>query len=141
MAIASLMAGMAFSNVGLGACHATAHQLGTTYKIPHGVANGIMLPAVMTFNSLVCRDRLREVASAMGEPVEGLTDREASLKAIAAVKTLIQEVGLPSSIREVGGSEADFPQMAQYALQDPTLLSNPRQAGLEDLIAIYRLAF
>lgn len=141
MAIASLMAGMAFSNVGLGACHATAHQLGTTYKIPHGVANGIMLPAVMTFNSLVCRDKFREIASAMGERVEGLTDREASMKAIAAVKNLTREVGLPTSIREVGGKEEDFKQMAQVALEDPTLLSNPRQASLEDLIEIYRLAF
>lgn len=141
MAIASLMAGMAFSNVGLGACHATAHQLGTTYKIPHGVANGIMLPAVMTFNALVCRDRLREIAAAMGERVEGLTDREASLKAIAAVKNLIGEVGLPTSIREIGGKESDFPQMAKFALEDPTLLTNPRQASLEDLIEIYRLAY
>jgi len=140
MAIASLMAGMAFSNVGLGACHATAHQLGTTYKIPHGVANGIMLPAVMTFNSLVCRDRLREIAAAMGERVEGLTDREAAARAIGAVKNLTAEVGLPTSIREVGGKEEDFRQMALNALEDPTLLSNPRQASLEDLIEIYRLA-
>jgi alcohol dehydrogenase len=140
MAIASLMAGMAFSNVGLGACHATAHQLGTTYKIPHGIANGIMLPAVMTFNSLVCRDRLREIAAAMGERVEGLTDREAAARAIGAVKNLTAEVGLPTSIREVGGKEEDFRQMALNALEDPTLLSNPRQASLEDLIEIYRLA-
>jgi alcohol dehydrogenase len=100
-----------------------------------------MLPAVMTFNALVCRDRLREIAAAMGERVEGLTDREASLKAIAAVKNLIGEVGLPTSIREIGGKESDFPQMAKFALEDPTLLTNPRQASLEDLIEIYRLAY
>ncbi|MEJ6950402.1 iron-containing alcohol dehydrogenase family protein [Natronospora cellulosivora (SeqCode)] len=141
MAVASLMAGMAFSNVGLGACHATAHQLGTTYKIPHGVANAIMLPTVMEYNSLVCRRRLGQIAVAMGERVEGLTEREAAEKAIKAVRTLIKDIGIPEKISDVGGKESDIEAMAENALLDPTLGSNPRQTDYEDLVNLYKKAF
>ncbi|SIQ19428.1 iron-containing alcohol dehydrogenase family protein [Halanaerobium kushneri] len=141
MCIASLMAGMAFSNVGLGVCHATAHQLGTTYNIPHGVANAIMLPAVLKFNKLVSKKQLSELAHSLGAKIEGLTEREAAEAAIKEIKYLISDLGLPSSISEIGGSKDDFKSMARDALDDPTLATNPRKADLSDILKIYENAF
>lgn len=141
MCIASLMAGMAFSNVGLGVCHATAHQLGTTYNIPHGIANAIMLPAVLRFNELVSKKQLSELAHSLGAKVEGLTEREAAEEAIKEIEYLISDLSLPTSISEVGGSKNDFRAMAEDALEDPTLATNPRKADLDDIIKIYESAF
>ena len=141
MSVASLMAGMAFSNVGLGACHATAHQLGTTYKVPHGIANAIMLPAVMEYNALVASRRLGQIAVAMGERVEGLSEREKAQQAITAVRRLIKDLGIPEIISAVGGNERDIDKMAKDALNDPTLESNPRQADYEDIVNLYKKSF
>ena len=99
MCIASLMAGMAFSNVGLGACHATAHQLGTTYNIPHGVANAIMLPSVLRFNKLVSKKQIAELAHVVGARTEGLTTREAAEKVITEIELLIANINLPQKKR------------------------------------------
>lgn len=138
MSVASLIAGIAFSNVGLGACHATAHQIGTMYDVPHGVANAIMLPAVMEFNSLVRPDKMKEIASAMGERVENLTDREGAKVAVKAVRELAKDLGLPTRLSEIGGRQEDFEEMARYAVEDPTLAANPRKASIEDIIELYR---
>jgi alcohol dehydrogenase class IV len=141
MCIASLMAGMAFSNVGLGACHATAHQLGTTYKIPHGVANAIMLPSVLRFNKMVSKKEIAELAHVVGARTEGLTTREAAEAVINEIELLISELNLPQTIREIGGKKENFKSMAEDALNDPTLSTNPRQANLEEIITIYENAF
>ncbi len=141
MAVASLIAGIAFSNVGLGACHATAHQVGTTYHVPHGVANAIMLPSVLKYNSLVRPDKMKEIAEAMGENVHEMTDRKAAEIAVRAVRELVEDIGLPSRLKDVGAKESDFDHMAQNALKDPTLASNPRKATLEDIIGIYKSAY
>jgi len=141
MCIASLMAGMAFSNVGLGACHATAHQLGTTYKIPHGVANAIMLPSVLRFNKMVSKKEIAELAHVVGARTEGLTTREAAEAVINEIELLISELNLPQTIREIGGKKENFKSMAEDALNDPTLSTNPRQADLEEIITIYENAF
>jgi alcohol dehydrogenase len=138
MSVASLIAGIAFSNVGLGACHSTAHQIGTMYDLPHGVANAIMLPAVMEFNSLVRPDKMKEIAAAMGERVENLTDREAAKVAVRSVRELAEDLGLPTRLSEVGGKEEDFSEMARQAFEDPTLAANPRKASVEDIIKLYK---
>jgi len=141
MCIASLMAGMAFSNVGLGVCHATAHQLGTTYNIPHGIANAIMLPSVLRFNKLVSKKQLSELAHSLGAKVEGLTEREAAEAAVKEIEYLISDLDLPTSISELGGSRDDIKSMAEDAINDPTLSTNPRKANLDDIIKIYEKAF
>lgn len=141
MCIASLMAGMAFSNVGLGVCHATAHQLGTTYNIPHGVANAIMLPSVLRFNELVSKKQIAELAYPVGAKIDGLTTREAAEAVIKEIELLISDLGLPQTISEIGGKKEDFKSMAENALDDPTLTTNPRQADLEAIIKIYENAF
>lgn len=141
MCIASLMAGMAFSNVGLGICHATAHQLGTMYNVPHGVANAIMLPEVLRFNELVSKKQISELAHSVGAKVEGLTLRESAEAVIKEIEYLISDLDLPTSIEEIGGNKKDLKSMARDALEDPTLTSNPRQANLEDIVKIYENSF
>jgi alcohol dehydrogenase class IV len=141
MAIASYMAGMAFSNSGLGLCHAMAHQIGGKYKIPHGIANALFLPHIMRFNLLVRVERFVDIAIAMGEKIESLSQKDAGLKAISAVKNLIQDIGLPTRLREVGVERADFRIMAENALKDATIHSNPRISNIDSVIEIFEKAY
>ena len=141
MATASYMAGMSFSNAGLGLCHAMAHQIGAKYNLPHGVANALLLPEVMRFNMLVREDRLAEIARAFNQPVDNLAPRDAALKGIDAVRLLIADVGLPAGLRQVGAKEDDFLAMARLALEDPTLETNPRNASLEDIVQVFKQSF
>jgi len=141
MATASYMAGMSFSNAGLGLCHAMAHQVGAKYNLPHGTANAILLPEVMRFNMLIREDRLVEIARAFNQPVDSVAPRQAALQAIEAVRLLVEDVGLPTCLRQVGAKEDDFPAMAQHALEDPTLENNPRNASLADIIQVFHKSF
>lgn len=128
---ASYIAGMAFSNAGLGACHATAHQIGAKYGIPHGMANSIMLPAVMRFNQLVCKQSFAEI----GHALTGQTlDANAT---IDTVQQLIYELGLTKSLNAFGAKAEDLPALAQTAIQDACLKTNPRTATVEQIITIY----
>ena len=140
MAYASYMAGMAFSNAGLGYVHSMAHQLGGFYDLPHGVCNAILLPHVEKFNSKATGDRLREVARALGENVDGLTTEEANEKAISAIKRLSKNVGIPSGLRELGVKEEDFKVMAENALKDACAPTNPIEITLEEVMGIYKEA-
>ncbi len=140
MAYAEYLGGMAFNNASVGYVHAMAHQLGGFYNLPHGVCNAILLPHVEKFNIIGCPERFADIAVAMGENIEGLSVIEAADKAIAAIKRLSAEVGIPVGLAELGVKEKDFEVMAQNAMKDLCQYTNPRKATLADVIAIYKTA-
>ncbi|MEN4013069.1 MAG: iron-containing alcohol dehydrogenase [Chloroflexota bacterium] len=141
MAEASYMAGMSFSNAGLGVCHAIAHQIGARYKVPHGVANALILPEVMCFNMLVRQESLKEIAHAFNLRIENLDTKAAAMRAIDAVRDLRASVGLPTRLQQIGAIPDDFPGMANQALEDPTLQTNPRVVGHKDVIDILQRSY
>jgi alcohol dehydrogenase class IV len=141
LAEASYMAGMSFSNAGLGVCHAIAHQIGARYKVPHGVANALLLPEVMQFNMLVRQDSLRDIARAFNLHVELLDGKAAALRSIEAVRDLSAAIGLPTRLEQIGANPDDFAAMASQALEDPTIHTNPRQVSHKDIIEILQRSF
>lgn len=138
MAVAQYIAGMAFSNVGLGLVHGMAHPMGSLFDVPHGVANALLLPTVMEFNMPACLDKYPEIARAMGADTTGLTREEASQAAVSAVKDLAVKVGIPQHLSELGITEADIPRLATQALADVCTPGNPRDVTLEDIETLYR---
>ncbi|KJS12430.1 MAG: alcohol dehydrogenase [Desulfotomaculum sp. BICA1-6] len=140
MAYAEYLAGMAFNNASLGYVHAMAHQLGGFYNLPHGVCNAILLPAVESFNLIANPKRFAEIAVAMGEVIDGLSVRDAADKAIASIKKLSTDVGIPSGLVELGVKEEDLEIMATNAMKDACGLTNPRSVTLQDVINIYKAA-
>ncbi|HNR69094.1 MAG TPA: iron-containing alcohol dehydrogenase [bacterium] len=140
MAVACYMAGMAFSNAGLGLCHAMAHPLGGRYKIAHGNANALLLQHVMRYNLMVRIDEFADVALALGERVENLSKREAAESAVTATARLIQDLGLPTHLRDFGVTAQELPPLAEFALRDSCLRTNPRSAQKEEIIEIYQQA-
>lgn len=138
MAVAQYIAGMAFSNVGLGVVHGMAHPMGSLFDIPHGVANAMLLPTVMEFNAPVCLDKYVEIAKAMDAYREGMTKEEASEAACKAVRDLAIEVGIPQHLTEIGIKEEDIPALAEQAITDVCTPGNPREVTKEDIIALYK---
>lgn len=139
MALGQYVAGMGYSNVGLGLVHAMAHPLGAFYSAPHGVANGILLAPVMAFNAAHTGEKLRDVAAAFG--VEGaatLPLDQARAAAVDAVAALTRDLGNPTSITAVGATEADIPALAQAAFDDVCAGGNPRPATVTDIEALFR---
>jgi len=134
MLLASCMAGMAFSSAGLGLCHAMAHQPGAALHIPHGQANAMLLPTVMAFNRMVCRERFRQIGRAL---IAKKTDDH---EAIAAVEALIAEVGLSKRLSDAGAKPEHFSAWAQAAQEDICLRANPRTATREQIIDLYAAA-
>lgn len=142
MAAASLMAGMAFGNAGVGAVHALAYPLGGRFHVAHGVSNAVLLPFVMRRNQVACTARLAEVADALGEEVHGLPENEAADQAIIAMERLCTEVNIPVSLKELGVSESDLELMASDAVQiDRLLKNNPLKMNVDIILAIYKDAF
>lgn len=141
MALGQYIAGMGFSNVGLGLVHGMAHPLGAFYDTPHGVANAILLPHVMRYNADYTGEKFRHIAKAMGVEVEGMTIEQAREAAIGAVEALNRDVGIPASLRDVGAREEDIAELAQAALADVCTGGNPREATLDDIVALYHGAF
>ena len=138
MALGQYVAGMGFSNVGLGLVHGMAHPLGAFYNVPHGVANAILLPQVMAWNADYTGEKYRHIARAMGvSDVETLSLAQARQAAVAAVKQLCRDVGIPASLRDVGLKPDDVPALAQAALDDVCTGGNPREATLEAIKALY----
>lgn len=137
MAVAQYIAGMAFSNVGLGLVHGMAHPMGSLFDIPHGVANALLLPTVMEFNMPACLDKYPEIARAMGVNTEGMTKEEASQAAVDAVRALAVKVGIPQHLTELGITEKDIPALAEQALADVCTPGNPREVTLDDIKALY----
>ena len=141
MAYGSYVAGMAFSNVGLGIVHSMAHPLGARYDIAHGVANALLLPFVMEYNMSACKKKYGDIARAMGVDIKGKTEGEAAQAAVDAVKKLSKAIGIPQTLSEIGIKEEQLPQLAQDALIDPCTGGNPKDVTVEDILAIYKKAF
>ncbi len=138
MALAQYVAGMAFSNVGLGVVHGMAHPMGSLHNIPHGVANAILLPTVMEFNAPVCREKYVEIAKAMGVYKKGMTQIEAAQAACDAVRALAIEVGIPQHLSEIGIFEKDIDALADQAIADVCTPGNPRKVTRADIVALYK---
>ena len=137
MALGQYVAGMGFSNVGLGIVHSMAHPLGALYDTPHGVANAIILPTVMEYNAPETGEKYREIARAMGvKSVDEMSQEEYRNAAIEAVKKLSQDVGIPTSLKEIVKKE-DIPFLAQSAMDDACRPGNPKDPTLEDIIKLY----
>ena len=138
MAVAQYVAGMAFSNAGLGVVHGMAHPMGSLFDIPHGVANALLLPTVMEFNKPVCIDKYVEIAKAMDAYKEGMTKAEAAQAACDAVRALAIEVGIPQHLSEIGIKEEDIDALADQAIADVCTPGNPRQVTRADIVELYR---
>ena len=146
MCYAQYLAGMAFNNASLGHVHAMAHQLGGVYDLPHGECNAILLPYVSEYNRIATRRRFGRIARILGEITDGLSADEASKKAIAAINTLSQDVGIPAGLKALGKKygkevkEEDIPTMTGNAQKDACGLTNPRSMTDAAVAAIYKAA-
>lgn len=137
MALGQYIAGMGFSNVGLGIVHSMAHPLGAFYDTPHGIANAIILPTVMAYNAEETGEKYRDIARAMGvKGVEHMSQEEYRAAAIEAVKQLAKEVGIPSDLKDIVKRE-DIPFLAQSAYDDACRPGNPKETSVEDIIGLY----
>ena len=137
MAYAQYIAGMGFSNVGLGIAHSMAHTLGAVYDTPHGVACAMMLPIVMEYNQECTGEKYREIARAMGvKGVDDMTQEEYRKAAIDAVRQLSVDVGIPTKVN--GLKEEDLQFLAESAHADACAPGNPKEASVEDFIALFR---
>jgi alcohol dehydrogenase len=141
LAYAEFLAGVAFNNASLGYVHAIAHQLGGFYNTAHGVTNAILLPEVSNFNLPAKARRFADIAVALGEDISGLTPVEAGAKAIAGIRKLSKDVGIPLSIADIGAKEKDFDLLATNALKDVCGLTNPRKATHKDIVGILKAAY
>ncbi|MBG9568306.1 iron-containing alcohol dehydrogenase [Brevibacillus agri] len=142
MITASLMAGLAFGNAGVGAVHALAYPLGGRFHMAHGVSNSLLLPYVMRANKIACLEKLGEIAQALGENVAGLNLDEAAEKAIEAMTRLCRYVEIPQSLREFNIPESAIAEMAEEAMKQTRLLkNNPRALRKKDIEDIYRAAY
>lgn len=138
MALGQYIAGMGFSNVGLGLVHSMAHPLGAVYDTPHGVANAIILPTVMEYNAPTTGEKYRDIAKAMGvEGVDAMSLEDARKAAVAAVKQLGADVGIPADLKEIVKDE-DVDFLAQSAYDDACRPGNPRDTSVEEIKALYR---
>ena len=137
MALGQYVAGMGFSNVGLGIVHSMAHPLGALYDTPHGVANAIILPTVMEYNAPATGEKYRNIAKAMGvEVVDGMTLDEARKAAIDAVKKFSKDVGIPENLKDIVKPE-DVDFLAQSAYDDACRPGNPRETSVEEIKELY----
>ena len=137
MALGQYIAGMGFSNVGLGIVHSMAHPLGALYDTPHGVANAIILPTGMEYNAPATSEKYRDIAKAMGvEGTEKMTQDEYRKAAIDAVKKLAADVGIPADLKDIVKSE-DIPFLAQSAYDDACRPGNPRETSVEEITKLY----
>ena len=138
MALGQYVAGMGFSNVGLGIVHSMAHPLGALYDTPHGVANAIILPTVMEYNAPETGEKYKDIAKAMGvENVDSMSVDEYRKAAIDAVKQLSIDVGIPADLKDIV-KEEDIPFLAQSAYDDACRPGNPRDTSVEEITALYK---
>ena len=138
MAVAQYIAGMAFSNVGLGLVHGMAHPMGSLFDVPHGVANALLLPTVMEFNAPVALEKYVIIAQTMGVYQPRMSAEEAAKAACDAVRALAVRVGIPQHLTELGITENDIPRLAQQAMEDVCTPGNPREVTIDDVIALYK---
>ena len=137
MALGQYVAGMGFSNVGLGIVHSMAHPLGALYDTPHGIANAIILPTVMEYNAEATGEKYRDIAKAMGvEGTENMSQEEYRKAAVDAVRKLSKDVGIPADLKEIVKKE-DIPFLAQSAYDDACRPGNPKETSVEDIANLY----
>lgn len=141
MLLASTMAAMAFTRTRLGNVHAMSHPLGAHFDIPHGVANAVLLPSVMAWNMIACHDTYPQIASALGESVDGLSPREASEAAVEAVRRLARDVQIPERLRDLGVTREAIPRLAEDAMKSGNVLVNPRTTTAADITALFEAAY
>ncbi|WP_238861350.1 lactaldehyde reductase [Clostridium sp. YIM B02569] len=142
MALGQYIAGMGFSNVGLGIVHSMAHPLGAFYDTPHGIANAVLLPYVMEYNAEATDKKYREIARVMGvEGVDNMSQKEYRKAAIDAVKKLSEDVGIPKVLNEIGVKEEDLQSLAESAFVDACTPGNPRDTSVVEILEIYKKAF
>ena len=141
MALGQYVAGMAFSNVGLGCVHSMAHPLGARFDIAHGVANALLLPIVMEFNMPACEEKYCDIAKAMGVDTTGMTVSEGAKAAVEAVKKLSQDLGIPQTLREINIPEDALTQLANDAFNDVCTGGNPREITEADILELYKKAY
>ena len=138
MAVAQYIAGMAFSNVGLGVVHGMAHPLGAIFDIPHGVANALLLPTIMEFNAPSALDKYVQIAKAMDVYSAGMTKEEAAEAAVKAVRELSIRLGIPQHLSELGIKESDLEKLADSAAADVCTPGNPREVNKEIILELYK---
>ncbi|WP_304442455.1 MULTISPECIES: iron-containing alcohol dehydrogenase [unclassified Sporosarcina] len=136
MAIASLHAGLAFSNAILGAVHAIAHSIGGHYPFLHGDINAVMLPHVMKFNASAAPGRFKDIAHLLGENTDGLSSSEASDLAIAHVERLAVDIGAPLTLTGMGFKEESIPIISEISLEDACMITNPRMITADEVAAL-----
>jgi aldehyde dehydrogenase (NAD+) len=140
--IAATMAGWAFGNAMVGLVHAMAHSLGAVARVPHGIANGILLPHVMAFNLDDAAENYAPVAEALGVREKGSGARAAAEAAIAEIRTFLKRIGHPERLSAVGVKEADLVKAATLSLSDGAIVNNPRLViDAEEVLGVYRTAF
>ena len=141
MANASLMAGLAFANGFLGAVHAIAMAMGGQFDVPHGIANALLLPYVMEWNEMACTKQFAQIAVALGEPIEGLSERDAAHVASEAVHQLVVDIGLPHTLADLDIPRTGIARLAEESFGNQRLLkNNPRTATVKDLTGILESA-
>jgi len=141
MGLSQYIAGMGFSNVGLGIVHSMAHQLGATYDVAHGIACSLFLPYVLEWNGVVCPERYRDMGKAFGLNMDNLSDMECVGKVVSAVRELETKLGVPQHLSELNVRKEDFEVLASKALKDPCTGGNPREVKLEDIIELLEKAY
>ena len=135
------IAGMGFSNVGLGIVHSMAHSLGAFFDTPHGVANALLLPHVLRFNGKVCPDLFVNMGNALGLDMRGLSGMDAVDKVVDAVKELSISVGIPQTLQEIGIPESALEKLAHQAIGDVCTSGNPRKVTEKDILQLYKEAY
>jgi len=144
MAYAEYVAGMAFSNAGLGMVHAMAHALGGFYNLPHGVCNALLLPYVLEYNAIdrEVQKRFKDVAAALGiRGADWMVPYRAAQEVISDIKRMVKNLGIPAKLRELDISDKDLGELANLAVNDTCMPTNPRQPSLQDIISVYRKAY
>lgn len=142
MALGQYIAGMGFSNVGLGVVHSMAHPLSAYYDTPHGIANAVLLPYVMDFNKDFTGEKYREIARAMGvKNVDEMNQEEYRKAAVDAVKQLAKDVGIPEKLSMIGVQEIDLPALSVDAFNDVCTGGNPRDTNPDEILEVYKIAF
>lgn len=137
MSYAQYIAGMGFSNVGLGIVHSMAHQLGAVYDTPHGIANAMLLPVVMKFNGDVCSDRFAEILKGLGEDTKGMTKKQIVDKFVSMIEELSASVKVTQTIKDYGCKMEDIDMLSDKAMEDPCMPGNPKEVTKDDFIRLY----
>ena len=141
MALGQYVAGMGFSNVGLGVVHGMAHPLGAFYDTPHGIANAVLLPYVMEYNAPCTGEKFKYIAEAMGVDTAGMSQEEYRAAAVNAVRQLSKDIGIPEKLHEIGVKEEDLQALSESAFADVCTGGNPRPCTVESILEIYKTAF